>query len=481
MAEKLIGQNYVPVDQVPKVTGRARYAEDFRADGMLFTKLLLSPMPHARVRGIDMEAALAMPGVMAILTADDLPDLGGAEHALTNEPLYAGEPILAVAAVDELTAAEAVERIEVDLEPLPFVTDPLESLRPDGPSARLDGNALGPPVPGEGSAIETVRWTAEDFAEETFGRLPMGRALEEWSYGDLDAGFADAALVLDETFVVQSTCHHTMGNAQRDGVLAERQAVPPRLHAERRANAGQYREMGWDRSDGRGAESASTRAAGSASKGGGAVSMTIPALLSRKANAPVMMRISREEESYIGRQRTNMTGRARIGFANDGRITALDLYILQDTGPYGPYGDHRSAGRGSVDRVPAAGHALARHQCGDQHAAAIATAFAGGNAGQRHRRAGDHEGRKTARDRSGRDPPAQRACGKGALRPTGQGWTAELPHERVRGRRPWIVVPRSSTGTRGRLVPASGRARKYAASVSPSVPTGRDRPTTTAS
>ena len=71
---------------------------------MLFTKLLLSPMPHARVRSIDTSAATAMPGVRAILTADDLPDLEGAERALTNEPVYAGEPILAVAAVDELTA-----------------------------------------------------------------------------------------------------------------------------------------------------------------------------------------------------------------------------------------------------------------------------------------------------------------------------------------------------------------------------------------
>lgn len=72
--------------------------------------------------------------------------------------------------------------------------------------------------------------------------------------------------------------------------------------------------------------------------------MAIPALLSKMANAPVMMRISREEESYIGRARTNMTGRTRIGFKKDGRITALDLFIVQDSGPYGPMGDHRSAG-----------------------------------------------------------------------------------------------------------------------------------------
>jgi len=118
---KLIGKNYTPPDHIAKVTGKAKWAEDFRADGMLFCKLLLSPMPHARVRKIDLRAALAMPGVKAILTADDLPKLegAGAERALTNEPLYQGEPVLAVAAVDELTAAEAIERIDIDWEPLP--------------------------------------------------------------------------------------------------------------------------------------------------------------------------------------------------------------------------------------------------------------------------------------------------------------------------------------------------------------------------
>src|ERR671935_93408 len=130
MADKLVGHNYTPPDLVAKVTGKAKYAEDFRAEGMLFCKLLLSPMPHARVKRIDLRAALAMPGVKAILTADDLPKLEGAgvERALTNEPLYQGEPILAVAAVDELTATEAIERIDLDLEPLPFVVDPLDSL-----------------------------------------------------------------------------------------------------------------------------------------------------------------------------------------------------------------------------------------------------------------------------------------------------------------------------------------------------------------
>src|SRR5664279_2929410 len=111
MAEKkLVGQNYSTPDLRAKVTGRARYAEDFRVQGMLFARLLLSPYPHARVKSIDTSAALAMPGVKAILTADDLPapadsltDNGTiikaskwGERGLTMEPVYQGEPILAV-------------------------------------------------------------------------------------------------------------------------------------------------------------------------------------------------------------------------------------------------------------------------------------------------------------------------------------------------------------------------------------------------
>ena len=70
---KLIGENYVGPDMIAKVTGKARYAEDFRVDGMIFAKLLLSPYPHARITHIDASEALAMPGVKGMITMDDLP------------------------------------------------------------------------------------------------------------------------------------------------------------------------------------------------------------------------------------------------------------------------------------------------------------------------------------------------------------------------------------------------------------------------
>lgn len=347
MADRLVGSNYTTPDIVAKVTGRARYAEDFRADGMLFCKLLSSPMPHARVRRIDTSRALALPGVRGVITADDLPDLGGAERALTNEPLYQGEPILALAAVSEDVAAAAIELIEVDYEPLPFTVDPLDSLRPDGPDARLEGNVWGvaaPPAPGQPPGrppIERLKWTAADFAAAPDGQLPMGEPKEQWSYGDLERGFADAALVLDETFVVNATGHHPM---ETRSAMAYWRGDTLYLHCSTQSVVRTVepvaRWVGIDPS--KVVLICEYTGGGFGSKGAGAVSMAIPAVLSKKVGAPVMMRVSREEESYFGRARTNMTGRAKIGFAKDGRIQAMDLFVVQDNGPYGPMGDWRS-------------------------------------------------------------------------------------------------------------------------------------------
>ena len=73
MEFKLLGHNYQTPDLVAKVTGKAKYAEDYRGEGMVFIKLMPSPRPHAKIRNIDASAALAMPGVHGILTAKDLP------------------------------------------------------------------------------------------------------------------------------------------------------------------------------------------------------------------------------------------------------------------------------------------------------------------------------------------------------------------------------------------------------------------------
>jgi xanthine dehydrogenase molybdenum-binding subunit len=354
---KLIGKDYSTNDLVAKVTGQAKYAEDFRAEGMLFCRLVLSPMPHARVKRINAEKALAMPGVRGILTPDEVPghanyvnDNGTmikadrfGELALADEPMYQGEPILAVCAVDELTCAEAIEAIDIEMEPLPFNTDPLDSLRPGSANARTEGNVWAS-KPHQQPELINLKWTAEDFAAEKEGKLPMGHAPDEWSYGDLDAGFKNAALVLDETFSTEDVSHQcleprtTMARWQNGklflytGTQSTMQTVPAiarwmHMPADKIVFISEYTGGGFG------------------SKITGALTLVIPALLAKKLNAPVMMRISREEEHFIGRARPGIRARTKVGFAKDGRITALDMFMVSDAGSYGSNGDGAACGQ----------------------------------------------------------------------------------------------------------------------------------------
>ena len=341
MTYSLIGKDFTPPDVAAKVTGKAKYAEDFRADGMLFCKLLLSPMPHARVRNIDASAALEMPGVAAVLTADDVPTLPTPEmpHCiLTNEPLHVGDPILALAAVDETTAADALARVKIDLEPLPYTLDPLESLYPGGPDARKEGNVGNLRHP-----VETVKWTARDFAAAGEGQLPMGKPAQEWAYGDIEAGFAAAKLTLDETFVTAGVAHHSM---EPRSCLAYWQNGKCFIHGSTQSQSFVMPTLG--KLIGVGAEDlvyiGEYCGGGFGSKGDAYPAMAIPAHLSKKTGKPVMFRVTRAEEYYIGMARHGFQGRLKLGFRADGRISAVDMYIVQENGAYAGFWDFQSAG-----------------------------------------------------------------------------------------------------------------------------------------
>ncbi len=341
---KLIGKSFTPPDLEAKITGRARYAEDFRAEGMLFAKLLVSPMPHCRVTRIDASDALAMPGVEAILTADDLPGARPAprdERALTMEPVYEGEPILAVAAVDETTAADAIDRVHIDLEPLPFVIDPLDSLRPGGPDGRVGGNISVRNDDGE-TVLESRKWSQEVWDAAGEDGLPMGEPTTEWSLGDLDAGFAEADVIIEENVFHQSQTHHPLEPRSCMAYwLGNKLHIHPSTQSTARTVGPVAAGVGIDPSDVVVVGEFCGGAFGS--KISGTVNMPIPALLSRQTGRPVMLRVTRAEENYFGRARPGFQSWIRIGMRRDGRVTALDMYIVQDNGPYGSSGDHRSA------------------------------------------------------------------------------------------------------------------------------------------
>jgi CO/xanthine dehydrogenase Mo-binding subunit len=196
-----------------------------------------------------------------------------------------------------------------------------------------------------------LKWTEADFADVKDGKLPMGKPTDEWTYGDLDAGFKNAALVLDETFVTPDTSHQCL---ETRTAMAYWQNGKVFIHSGTQSTAQTVpaiaRWLGFK--DEKGMTDTSKvvfiseyTGGGFGSKITGAISMIIPAILSKKCNAPVMMRISREEEHYIGRARPSLMGRMKVGFDKTGKITALDMYVIQDNGPYDQNGDAGSSGR----------------------------------------------------------------------------------------------------------------------------------------
>jgi CO/xanthine dehydrogenase Mo-binding subunit len=338
MAEKLIGADIAPPDLHAKITGRAKYAEDFRAPGMVFAKLLLSPMPHARVRNVDASRALAMEGVVGILRASEVPAREGPREAcLTDHPKYEGEPILAVAAVDEETAAAAIELIEIDFEPLPFVLDPLDSLRPGGPNAFVEGNQFS----GDDGWSE-FKWTEADFAVIDAEGMPDPECPVEWTKGDPAAAFAESALVLEESIVHQSLTHHPMEPRSNMAYWEG-----DRLFAFVSTQSSQQTKFALAGALDMDPENITFVSefcgGGFGSKISGSTIMQVPALFSKKIGRPVMLRITRYEENYIGRARPGFQSWLKMGFLQDGKCNAIDLIIVQESGAYGA-SDYNTAG-----------------------------------------------------------------------------------------------------------------------------------------
>ncbi len=193
-------------DYLQKVTGVAIYASDIEVPGMLHGKILRSTVPHARIRRIDATAALALPGVVAILTGADLKDLPGTEVrwglSLRDRPVialdkvrYVGDPVAAVAAIDEATAERALDLISVDYEALPYATTAAEAMAQGAALVHDDMSRLkdyyfrGEATPIEGTNI-----------------------FQDWKYsaGDFDAACVSAARVFEDTFTFPMVFHYAM-------------------------------------------------------------------------------------------------------------------------------------------------------------------------------------------------------------------------------------------------------------------------------
>jgi CO/xanthine dehydrogenase Mo-binding subunit len=187
MAYKFVGKAVPRLEGEEKVTGKTRYAADVEIRDALWAKLLRSSLPHARILKIDTTKAMQIPGVRAVISGADIPPvLTGLRMkdmpVLARERVrYVGEPIAAVAAHSTEIAEEAIGAIEVQYEELLYVTDPLEAIRPGAPVLHEN--------PG------TYKNAPERSTE-----LPNVQSYGQWSNGDVEAGFKQAARIFEHTF-----------------------------------------------------------------------------------------------------------------------------------------------------------------------------------------------------------------------------------------------------------------------------------------
>lgn len=356
-----IGRDFTPPDVAGKVTGEIKYAEDYKREGMVFARLLTSPMPSGRVVSIDTSEALRMDGVIGVFTADDLPPVPPPGNpALASEYVtYVGQPILAVAAVTEEIAESAIDKIRIDFERRDFVVDPIESLTPGGSNAYPEGNCLvrtqeeGPEgAPIVGAEIRDIKWPQSAIDAIKVGKEPVGAEFTtEWAFGDLDAGFAEATHIIEEPFVTIGYPHHSL--EARTG-MAYWENGKCYFHGSSQSqsanNAGLARMLGIDLADLVFINEAT--GGGFGSKIGPYPFMAITGNFARVLNRPVQLRITREQEFYIGSARSGMQGWIKVGVKDNGKVSAVDLVIVNDGGATGGGSGNSSAQHVTVAYQP---------------------------------------------------------------------------------------------------------------------------------
>jgi 4-hydroxybenzoyl-CoA reductase subunit alpha len=307
---------YVPmVDGPEKVSGRAKYTADFIEPGTLAARIYRSPYSHAEILEIDVAAAAALPGVVAIVTGADCDKAFGVlpvartEHPMARERVrYRGEPVAAVAAVDEATAARAVKLIKLKVRELPAYYTAQDAMAP--------------------GAVNLHEHRPGNIERDVFFEL-----------GDVAEGFAEAALVRERSYNCAEVCQNQM---EMHAAVAEYDPVRDRMtvHASTQVPyyvhlmLAQILDM----------EMSKIRVV-KPHVGGGFGCRTealnvelIAALLARKAGGRVRLVINREETFITHRGRPETDIRLKIGLAKDGRITAVECECHQRGGAHSGYG-----------------------------------------------------------------------------------------------------------------------------------------------
>src|SRR5256714_6168066 len=311
----VVGKPFRKVDARAKCTGQTKFADDIVLPRMLFCKLLRTHLPHALIKSIDVSKAAALPGVMAIITGKDLPISYGIlpvsqdEHALCIDKVrFIGDPVAAVAAIDEDVAFDAMNLIEIEYEPLTTISSIDEALLIDEPRIHDYGDG---------------------------GNIHKKVSLE---FGNVEDGFAEADLVREDTFFYEGNTHLPMEQhaavAQFDAdgkiTLWSSTQTPHYVH---RALA---KVLGLPASHIR--VIATPNGGGFGGKSDPFNHEVAVCKLSMMTGQPVKITLTREEVFYCHRGRHPVLMKVRTGVRKDGAITAMDFQSFLDGGAYGSYG-----------------------------------------------------------------------------------------------------------------------------------------------
>ncbi|MCX8021719.1 MAG: molybdopterin-dependent oxidoreductase [Syntrophorhabdaceae bacterium] len=306
-----------------KVRGKAVYAGDIKKEGMLVGKFLRSSIPHGRIKEIRTDRALSHPGVEAVITAYDFPDrrigfIIHDEYIMAKDKVrYIGEIMAAVAAVDEKTAQEALELIEVDIEELPGVFTYKESVREDAPLIHEDFDKYTTEVP-----------LIRDRNICLKGRIKKG---------DVEKGFEESDEIFEDSFTVPVVHQAAL---EPKTVVAEidhngRIHIFSGTARPFAVQSGIAEVLGIPMSR---IQVTATRMGGHFGSKGEITFEPIVAMLALKTGKPVKVEMTREEEFLAGNPRHMMDIHIKTGVKRDGKIIARKVRLEVDTGAYAYFG-----------------------------------------------------------------------------------------------------------------------------------------------
>jgi 4-hydroxybenzoyl-CoA reductase subunit alpha len=311
----VVGKPFRKVDARAKCTGQTKFADDIVLPRMLFCKILRSHLPHALIKNIDISKAMALPGVLAVITGKDLPIPYGIlpvsqdEHALCIDKVrFIGDPVAAVAAIDEDVAFDAMNLIQVEYEPLNTISSIEEAILIDEPRIHEYGD--------EGNIHKKV-------------------SLE---FGNVEDGFALADLIREDTFFYEGNTHLPMeqhaavGSFDPDNKLTLWSSTQTPHYVHRalakvlELPASHIRVIATPNGGGFGGKSDPFN------------HEVIVCKLSMMTGRPVKVTLTREEVFYCHRGRHPVLMHVKTGVKKDGAITGMHFQSFLDGGAYGSYG-----------------------------------------------------------------------------------------------------------------------------------------------